>query len=230
MRLNLGRRHLSALGMVVVMVALSPVSAVITTNDPSLPPLEPSGYLTADDVHNQYGNDPTVLEVLLERAIHKAILVELRQREANGLGEEEFFEYRLEVQNVRVNGADVGPATLNGPVHTLVLGKDPTDTTGSWQTEMVSMSLSGNVGGNFVMIRESPSLPSHGQTTVQDIGGGQFQIDSFFDVFTELSVDGGQNWVPSNQAARVTLMPEPASLALIAIGLLPMLRRWRRTA
>ena len=226
--MSLGRKHLSAIGTLVIMVAMSPVSAVITTNDPSLPPLEPSGYLTADDVHNQYGNDPTVLEILLERAIHKAILVEIRQRTQKG--EEEFFESVLEVDNVRVNGADTGPATLNGPVHTIVFGKDPADDTGFWETEMVSMQLSGNVGGNNVLIRESPSLPSEGQTTVTDIGGGQFQIESFFDVFTELSLDNGQTWVPSNGAARVTLMPEPGSLALIGMGVVTLLRRWRPAA
>ena len=62
---------------------------------------------------------------------------------------------------------------------------------GSWDTEILSMSLSGDVGGISIEIRESPGLPSPGHTAVTDVGGGQFQIDSFFDVYTELSIDGG---------------------------------------
>jgi hypothetical protein len=67
------------------------------------------------------------------------------------------------------------------------------------------MDLTGLPGG--LMIRESPSLASSGQTTITDLGGGQFKIDSFFDVFTELSLDGGQSWHPSNGSMHVTENP-----------------------
>jgi hypothetical protein len=68
-----------------------------------------------------------------------------------------------------------------------------------------------------------------GKTSVTDIGGGMYHIDSFFDVFTELSLDGGASWIPSNMGSdgqshptRVYLggIPEPASIALVVIGLL----------
>ena len=42
-----------------------------------------------------------------------------------------------------------------------------------------------------IQIRESPPQPSQGQTSVTALGGGLYQIDSFFDVFVELSVEGG---------------------------------------
>ena len=58
------------------------------------------------------------------------------------------------------------------------------------------------------------------------MGGGLFKIDSFFDIFTELSLDNGASWLPStdnqNQPAsgRVTLIvPEPGTLALLGLGL-----------
>ena len=93
---------------------------------------------------------------------------------------------------------------LTGPVTTLVRGKGGA-TTGSWDTEILSMSLSGDVGGVSIEIRESPSLPSPGQTTVVDLGGGQYQIDSFFDVYTELSIDGGAFQPQTNAAGRMSL-------------------------
>jgi hypothetical protein len=57
------------------------------------------------------------------------------------------------------------------------------------------------------MIRESPTKASVGRTTITAIGGGNFQIDSFFDVYTELSVDGGATWTPSATPVHVTLQP-----------------------
>jgi hypothetical protein len=72
---------------------------------------------------------------------------------------------------------------------------------------MISMSLSGSVGGSNIQIRESPTLQSLGATTITDLGGGLWEIDSFFDVFTELSVDGGP-WVPQlNPAWYIELVP-----------------------
>ena len=70
------------------------------------------------------------------------------------------------------------------------------------------------------MIRESPTLQSTGQTKVTDNGNGTFHVDSFFDVFTELSTDGGQTWIPSQGPSHVNLVPEPSSIVLGALGLL----------
>jgi hypothetical protein len=103
-------------------------------------------------------------------------------------------------------GLGPAPVTLTGPVTTIALEKAG-NTTGQFDTEMISMSLSGSVGGNNIQIRESPTLASLGEVDIADLGGGLYQIDSFFDIFTELSVDGGP-WMPqSNQAVRIVLVP-----------------------
>lgn len=73
------------------------------------------------------------------------------------------------------------------------------------------MSLSGNLGGGLVEIRESPSIHSTGSTTITQLGNGQFHIDSFFDVFTELSVDGGTSFIASNDPAKMELLPPPGA-------------------
>jgi hypothetical protein len=62
-----------------------------------------------------------------------------------------------------------------------------------FDTEMLQLDISGGP----LLIRESPTRPSLGKTSITDLGGGLYQIDSFFDVFTELSLNGGATWLPS---------------------------------
>lgn len=73
------------------------------------------------------------------------------------------------------------------------------------------------------MLRESPSESSTGVTTLTSLGGGQYQIDSFFDIFTEISLDGGQTWVPATAQ-----VPEPSTLVLMSLSGLAALSYRRR--
>ncbi len=119
---------------------------------------------------------------------------------------------------ISVNGSPSQSTNASGNIDTVAFGKGPGNTTGTFQTEMLAMSLNGNSPFGPYMLRESPTLPSLGQTSISDIGGGLYRIDSFFDVFTELSIDGGATWIPSVSASHVVLSPEPGSLILFGLG------------
>jgi hypothetical protein len=69
-----------------------------------------------------------------------------------------------------------------------------------YDTEMLQLDISGIGLPAGMMIRESPTLASTGKTAISPAAGGGFIIDSFFDVFTELSMDGGVNWMASTSA------------------------------
>lgn len=121
-----------------------------------------------------------------------------------------------------------GPVMLTGPVIVRLVGKDD-NATGTFSTEMIYMNLTGQMpDGLIIRLQESPTLPSTGQTTITDLGGGRWDVDSFFDVFTELSIDGDGGPTPSLQSVRLVLVPEPATLTLLGIGAAGVLLRRRR--
>ena len=98
---------------------------------------------------------------------------------------------------------------------------------GTFSTEMLQLNISGMPSG--IMLRESPTLQSTGQTTVRPVNGG-YRISSFFDIFTEISLDGGASWVPAQTSSNFlgSDSPEPASLGLLGLGALGLLGRRRR--
>ena len=169
----------------------------IITMDPSLPPVVvgaagEAAYLTAADVHAMYSGP--ALDVVLSMAQHKGFTNIVREN----VGPDEIETFQSTLTGLAsVNGSPTVPFSLSGQVMIESFGKTGM-VTGTFQTEMLSMNLTGTVLGTAVEIRESPTLASTGMTTITPIPNTSFfQIHSFFDVFTELSVDGGQTWIPS---------------------------------
>ena len=212
---------LPALAVGILSMAASTQASLITTI-PDLPPL--GGVYLSTDVHQIFGGP--ALEFILSLPQHKVIVDELKFKQ--GLDQQETFFSTLDGNlEVKQNGITVqnGPIQANGLTTTVVHNRYDAggveQTTGDFDTEMLALNLSGGTLPPGVMIRESPTLQSTGHTKTTSIGGGLYQIDSFFDVFTELSIDGGQTWMPStNGAGHVTLVPEPTSMSLLAAGLI----------
>lgn len=84
---------------------------------------------------------------------------------------------------------------------------DDTGNTRYFDTEMLALNIQGGALPPGVMIRESPTKQSLGRTSVQQLTGGaagagkgapvSYDISSSFDIFTEVSTDGGQTWNPA---------------------------------
>ena len=182
----------------------------------------PTGYLTPAEVHAMYSGPG--LAVVLSQVQHQPF--SLIDRHPDGMGGQiETFQSVLDAMG-SINNGPTFPIHATGPVTTHVLygGGGPT---GAFATEMLSLDLN---AGSGVMIRESPTLQSTGQTVVQPVGGGLFHIDSFFDVFTELSLDNGASWMPSSGPTHVTLEPVPEPGTLLwgaALGIFAGARRVR---
>lgn len=113
------------------------------------------------------------------------------------------FDFWVELRLSTDGGATWTSYSLGlKPCAVLLQPPVPQGTNLVFDTEMLQLDLSG--GGMPAMIRESPTLPSTGQTLKQDVGGGNYWVDSFFDVFTELSLDGGQTWYPAGGPIHLT--------------------------
>jgi hypothetical protein len=98
---------------------------------------------------------------------------------------------------------------------------------GTWPIEVLSIDAlsadQGEASGGVapIVIRESPSLATIGQHTQTTLPGGMYQIDSFFDVFFELSFDGGATYHPGSAPLRMNLtniVPEPGTVVLALLG------------
>jgi hypothetical protein len=201
------------------------VRADIFTSTPDLPPLYPDGFY-------QYpANEPFFNTGLIVRFNN------LQDRGSGPVnhspsGPNEIESYSAQwLGGISVNLAPSVPFTASGPEMAIAFNK-LANTTGTFNTELLSMSLTGSSAYGPFMIRESPTLASTGQTTITSLGGGQYQIHSFFDVFTELSLDGGQTWMPSAGSSHVTLepVPEPSGIGLLVAGIISWsgFRRHRR--
>jgi hypothetical protein len=101
--------------------------------------------------------------------------------------------------------------------------------------------LNFNASGSGVMLRESPTVHSTGSTAIRSSGTG-YQIDSFFNISTDLSLNNGQTWVPAtaisidggqnwlfNPSLRLEGVPEPGAFVILATGCIGwMVWWWRR--
>ena len=210
--------------------------------DPGFPD---HGYQIVEDAHARWQEDPNSMIIELQPgSVHcpapkqdDRIERFIGDDPVRGVFEEELFPSSLtgQVRILTPDGIVVAeniPVSLQGPVTTRVYGKntlgppdltidpaDPSSSTATWDTEMISMSLTGEIpagvipgttGPVQVFIDESQEHASTGRTTLTALPSGQFAVDSFFDVFTELRVGdpAGNAWLP-DQPARMVLGGKP---------------------
>lgn len=98
-----------------------------------------------------------------------------------------------------------------------------------FSNELLELTLDGMIDDMDFTLRLDLTRPSTGNTTITPLDGGLFRIDSFFDVFTELSINGGvgQPCIECGRMVLVGVTPEPSAVGLLGVGL-PLLAVFTR--
>jgi hypothetical protein len=135
----------------------------------------------------------------------------------------------------------IGSVSLTGTVAELVMGRTSDTQTGTFTTFLTGLDLTGTLmlppanplDGRTLFAGLDPSHTSMGPTTITPEGGGSsgpFKIDSFFDVFIDVSVpDTGL--MKSVGPIRVVAVPEPSTWAMLLVGFAGLcFAGWRRAA
>jgi len=198
----------------------------IITTDPRLPPRDPTAAYFAQNPasYPAYG-------VTLPNPFSVGSFTNIM---VTNSGQNELASFDATFSGFAIAGGSTVPVTLTGPVKVTTFG-NVGQTTGSFAELMTSMDLTGMLAGHSVEIMLDPSQASTGQTTVTDISGGKgtlFDIHSFFDVFTELSLDHGA-FAPASGGTIMSLssIPEPSAwIMFITAGLIvpAAYARWGR--
>ncbi|MGA9848006.1 MAG: PEP-CTERM sorting domain-containing protein [Roseiarcus sp.] len=135
----------------------------------------------------------------------------------------------------------LGSFTLTGTVEMEVLGRTSATDTGSWTTELTGMSLSGpllSFGTLSATLDPDPSNSSTGTTSITPLDpnkSGPFVINSFFDIFVDLTLDDRPPGLPPLNTTigpiRVVAVPEPSTWAMLLTGFAGLaFAGWRRAA
>jgi hypothetical protein len=201
----------------------------LITKNPGLPPTDPNAAYVAqnDAAYPQYS------VVLPFPFFHFRFINVVVVPSPGPNGPNEIATFDSTLAGTALVGGTLVPYTLTGPVSVTTFGNFGM-VTGAFDELMTSMDLTGTVAGHSVeiMLDPNPNNPSTGSTTVTAIGGGLYDIHSFFDVFTELSIDHGA-FAPASGSVLMSLqsIPEPSTwIMLLTAGLIvpSACARWGR--
>jgi hypothetical protein len=124
-----------------------------------------------------------------------------------------------------LSSVPIGTVTLTGTIEQEVLARFNQDDTGSWTVDLVPTStlLTGTLDGNALTFQLNTAKTSSGTTSITP-DGAFFGLNSFFDVFAQITYDvpGGPLTAFPSGTATATAAPEPPTLALLAGSLVVM--------
>ena len=130
-----------------------------------------------------------------------------------------------------MDGVNYYPVTASGGISMTISN---TLSGGMYSTEITAMNFNGTInGGQFsgvaLGLRESPTIVSKGKTIIAPDPRG-WRISSFFDVFTEISIDTNPNYTPASKSLRVQATmpaPMPQSIFVTQISKTNIVLNWQ---
>lgn len=207
------KKTLFVYSAIVSLLAL-PIARADILPTPELPPPVGVYHANLEELHAQFGS-----AALLNKAFHRAF-TDHYMPPAQGVTDTHSFGSLMDLSGaLNVPGMGWVPFTatdISTPTTVTITGLGMNE----YSQEMLALDMSIPTPIGMLMIRESPTIQSMGHTTITPATGG-FRIDSFFDVYTELSLDNGMSWIPDNNGPIHVFYecPEPTSASLGLLGL-----------
>jgi hypothetical protein len=137
-----------------------------------------------------------------------------------------------------VGNTIIGSVSVTGTLDETVLGRTSNAETGSFVTDITSISLSGPLSlpgspldGYTLKLALNPSDTSSGTTTITP-DGALFEITSFFDVFVDVTLENPMGMVVTTKdlpGIGLVAVPEPSTWVLLLAGFAGLgLAAWHR--
>jgi uncharacterized repeat protein (TIGR01451 family) len=194
-----------------------PAYAPVAGEPTQLLPAPNDAYVSPAQWHALYGQG-----IVIKNVSHKFFTGSLLPP-TSGVTNIHSFNSILDLDISTDGGNTFQSVRANAPVQVSVANASASTDNPLYDTEMTSLNLTGLPNG--IMVRESPTLPSRGMTQINSQSDGTFKVNSFFDIFTELSLDGGATWSPATNGAIRMQLTQRAPEVTTVNGLLPLTNR-----
>jgi hypothetical protein len=138
--------------------------------------------------------------------------------------------------DLSVGGGPIGSFSVTGPLDLTLAGRSGPNDTGTFTGIVDSEDYigTGTIAGTLLPIEFTldPSQTSTAQITTTPLQGEPplFRIDSFFDIFSQISIEGGAPIPIGGFPITGVAAPEPATLALLGLPLVALAGLRRRRA
>jgi len=123
-------------------------------------------------------------------------------------------------------GAALGTLLLTGQIDITYFGRGSSTALGTFNSQITFLDFTGAFAGHTAAALLNPLNASVGVTSVTRLNENQFRIDSFFDVFAELSIDGGP-FIPG-PVRHADLVPEPGTFIPGLLAVAGFAAYWKR--
>jgi hypothetical protein len=144
-----------------------------------------------------------------------------------GASEDILTDAVLSGEITTLSGTPISPFSLTGTVEQDVIGRMSATATGTWTVDLTGLTLTGTALGDTLTVGLDGSRTSSGTTSIVP-SGGNFDVNSFFDVFVDISLSSAPTQTANGGAIVLNAVPEPISLLILTPACLALLATRRR--